>query len=51
MIPVALCADDYGLSPGVDEGILALAMEKRITTLSCMTTQERWPEAAQRCGP
>lgn len=51
MIPVMLCADDYGLSPGVDEGILALAEQKRITALSCMTASPRWPQAAAALRP
>jgi predicted glycoside hydrolase/deacetylase ChbG (UPF0249 family) len=51
MIQVALCADDYGLSPGVDEGILALTAQKRITALSCMTASPRWPQAAPALKP
>jgi predicted glycoside hydrolase/deacetylase ChbG (UPF0249 family) len=51
MIPVALCADDYALSPGVDEGILALAAQKRISAFSCMTASERWPAAAAALRP
>jgi len=48
MIPVALCADDYGLSPGVDEGILALAEARRITAFSCITASPRWEESARQ---
>jgi predicted glycoside hydrolase/deacetylase ChbG (UPF0249 family) len=51
MIPVALCADDYALAPGVDEGILSLAGRGRITALSCMTASARWPHAAARLKP
>ena len=51
MIPVAFCADDYALSPGVDEGILALAAQKRISALSCMTASVRWPAAAAALRP
>jgi chitin disaccharide deacetylase len=51
MIPVALCADDYALAPGVDEAILALAAQGRITALSCMTASERWPQAAAALKP
>lgn len=51
MIPVALCADDYALAPGVDEGILALAEQGRITALSCMAASKRWPEAARALQP
>jgi predicted glycoside hydrolase/deacetylase ChbG (UPF0249 family) len=51
MSPVALCADDYALSPGVDEAILALAEQGRITALSCMTASKRWPQAATALKP
>jgi predicted glycoside hydrolase/deacetylase ChbG (UPF0249 family) len=51
MIPVALCADDYGISPGVDDGILALAEHGRITAFSCMTASPRWQQAATRLAP
>jgi predicted glycoside hydrolase/deacetylase ChbG (UPF0249 family) len=51
MTPVALCADDYALSPGIDEGILALAEAKRISAFSCMTASARWPEAAAALKP
>ncbi len=51
MIPVALCADDYALSPGVDEAIIALAKQGRITALSCMTASMRWRQAAAALEP
>ena len=51
MIPIALCADDYALSPGVDEGILALAQARRISALSCMTASKRWPQSAGLLKP
>ena len=51
MIPVALCADDYALSPGVDEGILALAETQRITAFSCMTASPHWPQSASHLKP
>jgi predicted glycoside hydrolase/deacetylase ChbG (UPF0249 family) len=50
-IPVALCADDYGIAPGVDDGIVALAEAGRISAISCMTVLPRWPAAAQRLPP
>lgn len=40
---LAVCADDYGLGPAVDRGILALAAQGRITALSCLVTSPRWP--------
>jgi predicted glycoside hydrolase/deacetylase ChbG (UPF0249 family) len=50
---LAVCADDYGLGPAVDRGILALAGQGRLTALSCLVTLPRWPAAAQalRDGP
>lgn len=51
MIPVALCADDYALSPGIDEAILALAQAGRITAFSCMTASKRWPQSAAALKP
>jgi predicted glycoside hydrolase/deacetylase ChbG (UPF0249 family) len=51
MIPVALCADDYALAPGVDEAILSLAEQGRITALSCMTASRHWPQAAVALKP
>ncbi|MGX7703628.1 ChbG/HpnK family deacetylase [Methylobacterium sp. Gmos1] len=44
--PVVLCADDYGLSPGVSRGILALARMKRISATGSMTNIPAFPEAA-----
>ena len=51
MIPVALCADDYALSPGIDEAILALADAGRVTAFSCMTASKRWSQAAVALKP
>lgn len=45
--PLAVCADDYGLSPGVDRAILDLIGRGRISAVSCMTTSPRWGEAAR----
>lgn len=50
---LTVCADDYGLGPAVDRGILALAGQGRITALSCLVTSPRWPSsgaALQGCG-
>lgn len=50
-VPVALCADDFAFAPGVDDGILSLAEQGRITALSCMTASPRWPKASARLKP
>lgn len=44
---LAVCADDYGLGPAVDRGILALAAQGRITALSCLVTAPRWAVAGR----
>jgi len=49
--PLVLCADDYGLAPGVDQGILELVAAGRLSATSCMTSLPRWPEAAERLRP
>ena len=42
---LAVCADDYGQGDAIDRGILALAVQGRITALSCLTTLPRWASA------
>ncbi len=34
---IFLCADDFGLNPAINEGILALAHQGRLSATSCMT--------------
>ncbi len=48
---VILCADDYGLSPGVGEAIRDLIERGRLTATSCMTVCRFWPEEAQALKP
>lgn len=43
---LAICADDYGLGPAIDRGILGLVELGRITALSALVTPRRWPLAA-----
>ena len=50
-IPVLLCADDYGLSLGVGEGIRKLIRAGRLTATSVMTVCPFWPEEAARLRP
>lgn len=45
---VHLCADDYGLNPGVDEGILALVAKARLTAVSALVTTPHWGAASDR---
>ena len=44
--PLILCADDYGLAPGVNRAIHALAMNGRLSAFSCMVGAPSWAEAA-----
>jgi predicted glycoside hydrolase/deacetylase ChbG (UPF0249 family) len=46
--PVVLCADDYGLSEAVSEGIIRLAEQGRLSAVSCMTWSPLWPSLAGR---
>jgi predicted glycoside hydrolase/deacetylase ChbG (UPF0249 family) len=41
-----LCADDYGLSPGVSRAILTLIETGRLSATSCMTLCRGWPDQA-----
>ena len=43
---VAVCADDYGASEGVDAAILELARAGRLSAFTCLVNGARWPTAA-----
>lgn len=43
---ITLCADDYGLAPGVSAAILALIDSGRLQATGCMTGSPHWPAAA-----
>jgi chitin disaccharide deacetylase len=43
---IVICADDYGLSPGVGTAIRNLALGGRITAASCMTVTPHWASEA-----
>ncbi len=45
---ITLCADDFGLSASINQGILNLAAEGRLDAVSCMTTLPLWPEAGRK---
>jgi chitin disaccharide deacetylase len=44
---LALCADDFGLTPGISAGIVQLARAQRLTAVSCITNGPYWVEAAK----
>ncbi len=43
-----IVADDYGLSPAVDDGILELLDQGRLSGTGCMTVFPDWPQEAMR---
>jgi hypothetical protein len=45
-LPFVLCADDYGLTPGVSRGIRELIEAGALTATGCMTVSPFWPEEA-----
>ncbi len=49
--PITLCADDYGLSPGVSVAIRDLIERGRLTATSCMTVCPFWVEEAPTLRP
>jgi predicted glycoside hydrolase/deacetylase ChbG (UPF0249 family) len=46
MSVLAVCADDFGLSPGISHGIARLAARERLTAVSCLTSVAHWRAAA-----
>lgn len=48
---VILCADDYGLAPGVGASIRELIVMGRLSATSCMTVCPFWPDEAERLKP
>ncbi len=50
-MPFVLCADDYGLSPGVSRAILDLVARGRLSATGSMTVSPFWPEHAAWLRP
>lgn len=48
---LTLCADDYGLAPGVSAAIRDLIAQGRLQATGCMTGSPHWPEAAALLKP
>ena len=46
MRTLALCADDFGLAPGISKAIATLAHARRITAVACITNSPHWADAA-----
>ncbi|MEJ6023288.1 ChbG/HpnK family deacetylase [Ramlibacter sp. PS4R-6] len=45
---IAICIDDYGLHPAVDEAILALVGRGRVSATSCLVGGPAWTQDAPR---
>jgi predicted glycoside hydrolase/deacetylase ChbG (UPF0249 family) len=46
--PIAICADDFGIEPGVDEAIVELCQKSRLSATSCLTMAPYFAEHAVR---
>jgi len=46
-----LCADDYGLAPGVSRAIVRLLATGRLSATSCMSLGQAWPREAVALQP
>ena len=42
--PLLLCADDYGLTPGIGQAITGLVQAGRLGAFSCLTNGPAWPQ-------
>ena len=49
--PILVCADDYGIAPGVSAAIRALVAARRLSATSCMVAGAWWEEEAPRLRP
>lgn len=50
-IPIILCADDYGIAPGVSRAIRDLIARRVLTATGCMTGGPWWPEEGAALRP
>lgn len=47
---LCICADDYGMSAGINAAVLNLAERGRISATGCMVLRSAWKAGAQRLG-
>ena len=47
LIPIAVCADDFGLEAGVDQAIVALAGQGRISATGCLVQAPNFAQSAR----
>ncbi len=45
---LAVCADDFGLSPGIGDAVVELSRAGRLTATSCLVNGPHWPREAER---
>lgn len=50
-VPMVVCADDYGLTPGIGRAIRDLIGGGRLSATSCMTVCPPWAEEAKALRP
>ncbi len=50
-IGIVLCADDYGIAPGVGQAIRHLLSLGRLSATSCMAVSPYWPAEAEALRP
>lgn len=43
---LAVCADDFGLAPGISAGIVRLAQAQRLNAVACVTNSPYWETSA-----
>ncbi|HEY2928777.1 ChbG/HpnK family deacetylase [Piscinibacter sp.] len=43
---LAVCADDFGLAPGLSRAVLRLAQAQRLNAISCLTSVAHWRASA-----
>ena len=48
---ITVCADDYGLAPGVSEAIRDLILKRRLHATGCMTGSPHWQAQAELLKP
>lgn len=49
--PILVCADDYGIAPGVSAAIRQLVAARRLSATNCMVVGAWWEEEALRLRP
>lgn len=48
---IIICADDFGMAPSINKGIITLLQHNKISAVSCMTNQPYWEQDASLLIP